>query len=320
MDFDNPEDLKQRIESLTGRRVYGTPRISEDTTDYMGLAAGTVLRLEGSHYFVTGEAKEGRFGIVEQPKFWVKYAYDLEDGARKILKLVFHEQFSATLGHISVRCRRDPDKESRVLELTAGDERFMQGRTVHDALGNNVRILDFIPGRSLYTHVVTVDQPHEVYFHETLPEILHRILGCIEAVEWLHRNGEQHGDVRNDHILIEGGTGRYRWIDFDYTVNYLDYDIWSMGNLLTYAVGKGIRTCKEAVATLEARSVGGTSIGPDDALLFFKYRLANLGKIYPYIPRELNDLLMRFSTSTMEFYEDLGTMVQDLRGVLAGLR
>jgi hypothetical protein len=316
MGLENPDLLRERIEAVTGRTVDRTPTVTDDTSAYMSISTGTVLSLEGSHYFVTGEAKEGRFGIVEQPKFWVKYAYDLEDGTRKVIKLVFHEQFTTALGAFKVRCRRDPDKESRILELTTGDERFMQGRTVRDRAGNNVRVLDHIRGKSLYSHVVMLDQPHEVYFHETLPGILSNVAGCIEAIAVLHAHGEQHGDVRNDHIIIERDTGRYRWIDFDYSVNYLDYDVWSMGNILTYAVGKGIRTCKEAIGILSARGRSPAAVTPDDALLFFKYRMANLRKVYPYIPKELNELLMRFSTSTLDFYENLGKMAQDLRDVL----
>jgi hypothetical protein len=316
MDFENPVVLKERIESLTGRRVHGTLSVTDDTSAYMAITSGTVLFLEGDYFYITGEAKEGRFGIEEQPKFWVKYAYDLTDGSRKVIKLVFHEQFTSVLGPFKVACRRDPDKESRVLELTTGDDRFMQGRTVRDRAGNNVRIVDRIRGTPLYSFVPTVDQPHDVYLRETMPGILRKVAGCIEAIASLHAHGEQHGDVRNDHIIIEKDTGRYRWIDFDYRVNYRDYDIWSMGNILTYTVGKGIRTCKEAMKILSGRGDSPDSIGPEDALLFFKYRLANLRKIYPYIPVELNDLLMRFSASTRDFYSSLDQMARDVRSVV----
>jgi len=138
MIFENPKELKERIEHLTGRKVFGDVSVIEDSSDYMGIHAGTVLRLGGSDYYIRGEAKEGRFGIEEQPKLWVKYGLDLSDGSRKILKLVFHEQFTTNLGAFTVRCIRDPDKESRILELTRGDARFMQGHGVRDAVGNNV--------------------------------------------------------------------------------------------------------------------------------------------------------------------------------------
>jgi hypothetical protein len=125
--------------------------------------------------------------------------------------------------------------------------------------------------------------------------------------------GEQHGDIRNDHILIDSDTGRYRWIDFDYTVNYLDYDIWGLGNILTYAVGKGIHTCRGLEAGTTHRRDSGIEIVPDDALLFYRYRLANLRKLFPYIPAELNDILMRFSAAATNVYEDFSSLVRDLR-------
>jgi hypothetical protein len=316
MIFESSPELKERIESLTERKLFGKVVVSEDTSDYMGIQAGTVLRLGDSDYYITGEAKEGRFGIEEQPKFWVKYCIDLTDGSRKILKLVFHEQFRTNLGMFTVRCVRDPDKESRVLELMAGDDRFMQGKTVHDKVGNNVRILEYIRGKSLFNHVALLKQPHEEYFYETLPGILKNVLECIDAMACLHRQGEQHGDIRNDHILIESGTGKYRWIDFDYAVNFLDYDIWAMGNILNYAIGKGINTCGGFGKPDGSRRSGGAEIDEDDALLFYPYRLANLHKIYPYIPPETNDILLRFSAGATDFYEDFGRMAADLRALL----
>ena len=42
------------------------------------------------------------------------------------------------------------EKESAVLEAMCGHPLFMQGVAVPDTVGNLVRILDFIPGQSLY--------------------------------------------------------------------------------------------------------------------------------------------------------------------------
>jgi hypothetical protein len=210
-----------------------------------------------------------------------------------------------------------PEKESRVLEFVRGDRRFMQGRTVRDAVGNNVRVIDFIPGTSLFSHIALLDEPHDVYFQRTLPGILRRLVGSIQALHHLHQHHLQHGDVRNDHILVEDRTGDYRWIDFDYAANYLDYDIWSVGNLLTYAVGKGIRTCQDAKRLLRDQGSTSSAVCAEDALLFFRYRLANLRKLYPYVPEDLNALLMRFSSATETFYQDCGEIARDLQAYLA---
>jgi hypothetical protein len=61
--FENPSELKERIERLANRNIKGEIPITEDTTEYMAIHGGMVLRLEGTDYFVTGDAREGRFGI-----------------------------------------------------------------------------------------------------------------------------------------------------------------------------------------------------------------------------------------------------------------
>ena len=50
---------------------------------------GDVVVLKGRPYLVRHNAKEGRFGIDDDVKFWVKRAIDLQNGASKIIKLVF---------------------------------------------------------------------------------------------------------------------------------------------------------------------------------------------------------------------------------------
>ncbi len=306
MIFDNPAELADRAEALTGRRVRRPLQVIDDTSNYMTIDSGMVVRLEGSDYFVLGVAKEGRFGISEQPKYWVKQAVDLEDGSRKLLKLVFHEQFTTRVGPFNMRCIRDPEKESDVLRAVRGDPRFMQGITVHDTKGNNIRVLDFIRGPTFFNHVVSIRQPYERYYQEILPDIMRRLVGCIEAMGYLHSQGLDHGDVRNDHILLDIDSGQYRWIDFDYTVNYSDYDIFSMGNVLCYALARGIVTCKAA-----ARA--GADIVPDDALVFYRYRLANLRKHHPCIDPALNDLALRFSAGAKSFFGNFEEMVSAVR-------
>lgn len=312
MIFESEKLLRERIEFLLGRRAPRCITVTEDTSDYFRVSTGTVLRVEGCDFYVLTEAREGRFGIDDQPKHWVKYAIDLGEGSRKIIKLVFHEQFVAKLGPFTARCTRNPDKESRILDLVDGDRRFMQGRTVRDRVGNNIRILEIIRGKSLYSHIADLEQSHRDYFRNTLPSILTGIDGTIEALELLHESNEHHGDVRNDHIIVESGSGEYRWIDFDYEVNFLDYDLWSVGNLLTYAVGKGIRTIRPQRNSPEEQRDESQPLDPEDAMLFFNYRLANLRRIFPYIPESLNEMLMRFSARTTNYYHTLTEIREDL--------
>jgi hypothetical protein len=44
--------------------------------------------------------------------------------------------------------------------------------------------------------------------------ILYHFMECIRAIEFLHKNGEKHGDIRRDHIFIDREENRYRRLPF----------------------------------------------------------------------------------------------------------
>jgi hypothetical protein len=46
--------------------------------------------------------------------------------------------------------------------------------------------------------------------------------------------------------------------------------------------------------------------------IVFKNRIANLKKIYPYIPESLNRVLMHFSKGANWFYENTDQLLDDL--------
>ena len=307
VEYDDSAELKERLSDYAHRKLVQPVAVISSAENYAAINPGMVLRLTCGDYYILGEAKEGRFGIDDQPKMWVKYAIDLTDGSRKIIKLAFLEQFEINVGPFRIRCVRKPDKESRVLDAVSGDLRFMQGFTVYDAQGNNIRVIEQIRGRSLYRLMNELQMTHEEYFHERLPGLMSQVLTCFDALVSLHEQGLQHGDVRNDHIWFDADTGDLRWIDFDYEANYLDYDIWSVGNVVTFVVGQGIHTCKDA-----GRKI---CVEREDAMVFFGQRLANLRKLFPYIPEELNHILMRFSLSSDDFYESVTDIAADLRAV-----
>jgi hypothetical protein len=283
----------------------------------MSIYGGTVLRLAGHDYFIMGDTREGRFGIGEQPKFWVKYAVDLTTGEDKIIKLVFHELFTTRLGPITVRCTRSPQKERDFLELVRGDRRFMQGFSVTDPAGNLVRIIDFVRGNTHFNRIVTLPIEHEEYYFEVLPEVMRDVVGAIEAMAWVHDHGLHHGDIRNDHLIVESEEGRLVWIDFDYAVNFLDWDIWSMGNVVTYSVAKGIVTFRHVRNHPEDFPPRTARFEEADASTFHPYRIANLRKVYPYISEDLNDILLRFSAGSEDPYADLHSLARDLRTVFS---
>ncbi len=83
---------------------------------------------------------------------------------------------------------------------------FMHGFSVRDDQGNVVRILDFIYGRTIADHVrdLASKMDHETYFYKYFPDILENFIACVEAIRFLHEQGEKHGDIRRDHILWIG--------------------------------------------------------------------------------------------------------------------
>ncbi|MCU0726713.1 MAG: hypothetical protein MUE73_13155 [Planctomycetes bacterium] len=308
--------LRSRIEELTGRPFLAPVVVHRDTSDFMNVWRDHVLELEGRRLLVVGDMREGRFGIDDQPKFWVKRVLDLDTGDRRVLKLAFEEEFRMRIGLLRIRCYRSAEKEGRVLDLTRGDPRFMQGVTLHDERGNASRLLDFIPGENLYQHLTRLDLDHETWFHTAFPGILSRVLSAVEAIGLLHVLGLHHGDIRNDHILMDTGLGLFRWIDFDLCQDIPDYDVWCLGNVLVYVVGKGEHTFKDLA---EGRIVPppGPPLTDADGSAFFAHRIMNLRRLFPWIPKDLNDILMHFSFGTRHFYESVDEILADLRPVAA---
>ncbi len=315
---DSHAAIRQRVARwFPGLADPGRYRCHSDTTDFYQVAYGDVLRLDGRAYLVLNNAKEGRFGLDDQEKFWVKRAVDLSSGERKIIKLVFHEKFVANIAGIAFECFRSPRKEARILEKVAGHPHFMHGFATTDSRGNVVRVLDFIYGRSLYDAIEAIDEAHECYFHDRFPEILAHFKACIAAIAFLHRQGEKHGDIRRDHILIDRESGHYRWIDFDFNYrhreNIYGYDLFGIGNILIYLAGKGDLIVADLPQRFPAETVA--RLRPQDRNIVFHHRLANLKKVYDYIPEGLNRILLHFSVGAQWHYEHVDQLLEDLDGV-----
>jgi len=314
----NQGEVEHRIEELTGRPTSSPVRVFTDTTQFMNICRGHVIHLGDRFYLVVGNMKEGRFGIDDQPKFWVKKAIEMESGDEKILKLAFHEEFAIRIGLLRMRCYRDPLKEGELLKMVRGDARFMQGTTEPDERANPVRVIDFIRGRNLYRYLSDLQMDHRTYFHTVLPGILRKLVEAIEAIAMIHQRGYHHGDIRNDHILIDSETDEFRWIDYDFCQDVPDFDIWSLGNVLLYVIGKGERTFHE-VAAGRLRLAPGATLTKQDASAFLAQRIMNLAKLFPWIPSELSEILMHFSYGTQIFYETVQALLDDLRPVVQSL-
>lgn len=121
-----------------------SPKI-DDITDFFNIDYNDEIEIGGRFYRITGHELERRFGI-EDPKFWVKRAIDLEDGSRKIIKFAYFESFFTSLGGVKIRCYRNPEKEGEVLGHMRGHPLFMQGEVFRDQNQNNIRVLDIVRG------------------------------------------------------------------------------------------------------------------------------------------------------------------------------
>ncbi len=310
------EKLTSRIVELTGWKLYEPPRIVTDTSDWMNIMRGDIIRLAGKDFVVRGNRHETRFGIGEQPKYWVFSAIDLENGSHKIIKTEFNEDFMAHIGIFKIHCYRSPDKEAKVLELVKDDKRFMQGYSVLDEKGNNIRIIDYIRGETFFNYIYNISKPHEQYFKEDLGRILWKLIDSIEAIQFLHKNKIYHGDIRNDHIIIETGTDQYRWIDFDLNQNVSDFDVWSMGNILSYAIGKGLNSFQQILRSSAFTDEVKASLKATDASAFYEYRIMNLKKLYPYIPESLNNILLHFTIKPKDYYFKVTDLLEDYMKML----
>ena len=285
----------------------------KDTTDFFRVDYDDVVILGGIPYFVRNNEREGRFGLDDEQKFWVKRARNLITGDVKILKWVFQERFEAKIGNLVYECVRSPRKEARILELVRGRPDFMQGETVLDTTGNQLRILDYIRGKTLGQITVETGKDHEDFFFHHYPRFLDDFIHIASAIRFLHENNEKHGDIRRDHIIRDDASGTYRWIDFDFNYRHgesrFGYDLFGLGNVLLFITGRGdittYRLLRESPELLDR-------LTEDDVNIVFHNRVNNLKKIYPYIPEKLNRVLMHFSLSAPLYYEETKELLEDL--------
>jgi len=290
-------------------------KIVEDTTEFMSIDKGDILLLDETPYLVRNNEKEVGFGMDGDPKYWVKRTLNLTNGELQIIKLVFHEEFSQKVGDFEIRFFRNPDKEAAVLEAVKEHSGFMHGFTVKDVCDNTVRIIDHIPGMTLNRLIINISKPHITYFREDLPKILSSVCQCLSSLGWLHDHELVHGDVRWDHLIKDKSCDRLRWIDFDYDYHFPEnpfgVDLFGIGKIIAYAIGKGphiysdIKHNRDFSDTLDSLCI-------EDFSLIQKNLLMNLLKIFPYLPKRLNHILLMFSGHTNVFYDSAKQVVDDL--------
>lgn len=317
---------QESLYELTSRWLTLQPgqriKVYEDTTDFFRIEYGDIVVLDGNPFLIRHNAREGRFGLDDEEKFWVKRSIDLRSGTTKILKFVFYEKYVSHIAEIEFECFRSPRKEARILKLVKGHPNFMQGYSVQDDQENIIRILEFIYGKSLSEHVreIGMSSDHETYFNQYFPAILDNYILCVEGIRFLHDNGEKHGDIRRDHILLDRESGQYRWIDYDYNFrhreNMYGYDLFGLGNILMYLVGMGDIVYQDLK---RSNHPSLDKLEEGDVNIVFNNRIANLKKLYPYIPDSLNRILMHFSRGANVYYDHTIQLIDDLREAQSAL-
>ena len=180
--------------------------------------------------------------------------------------------------------------------------------------------MDIVPGPNFLLYIDSISMGHETYFHTVLPGIMKKLVKAFEAIRFLHIHGFKHGDIRNDHLIVERDTGNYVWIDFDYDYdggeNPFGLELLGLGNILINAVGKGFHTIQMILNDAVKYGDLKDRLEPTDFSIIHKRRLVNLRKLYPYIPVMLNDILLHFSRGATVYYEIVEEIVEDLNRCL----
>jgi len=309
------EEVASLIERAVGEKVNKDQlRIITDTSNFFQVNYGDVVSVGDDLLLVRGVEREGRFGLDDQPKDWVKMAIDLRSGDRKVLKLAFFETYHGNFGSVEYKFFRSPGKEARILDVVRGHPHFMQGYGITDTKGNVLRVLEYVKGVTVHEMIAEIKDDHETYFYKRLPDILASLVKAYEAIEYLHGAKEIHGDIRRDHLIVERDTANYVWIDFDYayenSATRVGFDLLGLGNILSYVVGKGDVIMGELK---KDNSELFSKLSENDLNIVFRTRLANLKKLYPYIPEKLNRVLLHFSRGANVFYESVTELLNDLK-------
>ena len=314
---DLPVEIAERLhEHPAGRNKRVRTKIFTDTSDFTAIDYGDIIFVDDRYFLVVAFTKEGRFGIDEQHKPWVPKVMDLASGIKYIIKLVFHETYEVSIGELKVRCFRNPEKEARVLELVHDHPHFMHGKNVLDDAGNLVRILDIIDGNRLDKFVYRKNERHRDYFEIDFPEILKKYLTSVKAISLLHENGLNHGDIRRDHIFVDRTDGLFRWIDFDYDFFIPErpfaLDLFGLGSVLLFLMGRKTFRPRDVLNDPDMGEKVLATLGEDDLALLARDRIFNLGKLFPYIPVDLNNILLHFAVGTPVFYDSVNEFYDDL--------
>jgi hypothetical protein len=85
--------------------------------------------------------------------------------------------------------------------------------------------------------------------------------------------------------------------------------MFGLGNVFMYLAGKGDVLIADII---KANNPTVSGLSDEDMNIVFNNRVANLKKIYPYIPDSLNRILMHFSRGANMFYDNTVQLLDDL--------
>ncbi len=224
------------------RSLRRRPRVYTDTTDFTAIDYGDVLLVEDRYFLVTAYTKEGRFGVDEQVKQWVPKVR-ISPAARRISSnWCFTRPLTSAWRH-TIPATAARKKEARILEIVRGRPHFMQGELLLDEAGNLVgdRAGTVTAGQG---HPAQPAVPRRVFFHRTpgRSRPLPAGHGCGRLSPRTGIPARRH--PARHHVFVERTTGELYWIDFDYDFHLPErpfaLDLFELGNILTYLVGRGI--------------------------------------------------------------------------------
>jgi len=89
-------------------------------------------------------------------------------------------------------------------------------------------------------------------------------------------------------------------------------DLYGLGNILLFTAGKGFHNLPDLTACGPEGMKIRSCLEKADMSLFFKHRIANLQKLFPYIPDSLNYVLLHFSQGATVFYDHTDELLEDL--------
>jgi hypothetical protein len=96
--------------------------------------------------------------------------------------------------------------------------------------------------------------------------------------------------------------------------NIYGYDLFGLGNILIFLAGKGDVLLQDL---RDRNHPALTSLCEEDLNIVFNHRVADLRKVYPYLPEALNKILLHFSKGANYFYENTGQLIEDLEAYRA---